>query len=175
MTRKKILKKSNLVHIGTFSQPLGLKGEIKIIMLTTSFDAFKSYKPYLKEGGKDIWSFSYLRQHKGKIIAKVENCESRSEVEKVKGTKIFTNKKNLPKTKKDQFYISEIINLKVKNLNDKILGKVIDINNFGAGDLINVENSEGKSFFIPMDKENVIDINLKKKIIIVNPIKGIID
>ena len=144
-------------------------------MLTSSFEAFKSYKPYLKEDGKNIWSFSYIKQQKGKIIGKIVNYKSRSEVEKIKGNKIYTNKKNLPKTKKNEFYISDMINLKVKNLNHKILGKVININNFGAGDLINVENSKGESFFIPMDKENVVNIDLKKKCIIVNPIKGILD
>ena len=46
------MKNKNLVHIGTFSNPLGLKGEIKIIMHTLNLDSFTSLSPYLKEDGK---------------------------------------------------------------------------------------------------------------------------
>ena len=75
----------------------------------------------------------------------------------------------------NQFYVSDLIDCKVQTKNNKFLGTIINIDNFGAGDLINIKKSNGKTFYIPMNEENVIDINIKKRIIIVSPIKGIVD
>ena len=77
--------------------------------------------------------------------------------------------------KKKSISLSNLINFKIINLNKTTLGTVISIDNFGAGDLINVKTNNKKSFYIPMNKENVKEIDSEKKIVIVNPIKGIID
>jgi len=169
------VQNKQLVHIGTFGQPLGLKGEIKIIMHTSDFKSFKSFCPYLNEAGKKIWFFDYLGIKNNKIVGKLKNCSDRNCAEELSGNKIFTNKKNLPKIEKNQFYVSDLIDCKVQTKNNKFLGTIINIDNFGAGDLINIKKSNGKTFYIPMNEENVIDINIKKRIIIVSPIKGIVD
>jgi len=55
------------------------------------------------------------------------------------------------------------------------LGKIKDIKNFGAGDLFEIKNSEKNNFYIPMNDDNVVKIDIKKKQIIVNPITGLLD
>ena len=169
------MKNINLVHIGTFGNPLGLKGEIKINMHTLNLDSFNSLSPYLKEDGKTYWIFSKLNLRSNKFIGKLEGCDSRNCVENLKGKKIYTSRKNLPKTKKNQFYVSDLIGCKIKTLNNKLLGNIVNIDNFGAGDLINVQKQKGKSFYIPMNNENIVKIDIKKKIVQVKPIKGILD
>ena len=59
--------------------------------------------------------------------------------------------------------------------NRKVLGHINRIDNFGAGDLISVKPLKGKDFYVPMDEDNVISINLKKHIIVINPMKGILE
>ena len=49
-----------------------------------------------------------------------------------------------------------------------------NIKNFGADDLIEVEQKYKKSFFLPLNGENIKKIDLNNKIIIADPIKGII-
>ena len=56
-----------------------------------------------------------------------------------------------------------------------ILGVVENIKNFGAGDLIEVKNIPKKNFYIPMNSENVISIDINSKNIVVDPIKGWLD
>ena len=169
------MKTKQLVHIGTFGQPLGLKGEVKIIIHTSSIDSFKSLSPYTANDGKNIWNFDHLIMNNGKLVGKLQNCNTRNCAEHLYGKKIFTHKDNLPKTKKNQFYVSDLINCKAKTLNNKVLGKVINIDNFGAGDLINIQQPNGKNFYIPMNKENVVKIDIKNRLLIVNPITGILN
>ena len=52
---------------------------------------------------------------------------------------------------------------------------MLRIDNFGAGDLIYLKKNNAKSYYIPMNSENIVKIDDDKKIIIVNPIKGMID
>ena len=144
-------------------------------MHTSNFNLFKSFDHYLDENGNNVWDFDYLNFNKNRIIGKLKKCFDRNCVEKLKGKKIFTNKINLPKTKKNQFYVNDLINCKVLNSNNELLGKIINIDNFGAGDLINIKNKIGKSFYIPMNDENITKVDIKKKIIIVNPLKGMLE
>ena len=168
-------KKKQLIHIGTFGKPLGLKGEVKINMYTSDYESFKSLNPYIAVDGRTIWNFHYLKISRGKLIGRLQECISRNCAEKLNGKKIFTNKINLTKIKKNQFYVFDLINCEVKTTNDKLLGKISNIDNFGAGDLINIKQSNGINFFIPINKENVVKVNIKKKLVTVNPIKGILD
>tara|TARA_B000000460_G_scaffold121879_1_gene85780 strand:+ start:105 stop:614 length:510 start_codon:yes stop_codon:yes gene_type:complete len=169
------VKKKQLVHIGSFGRPLGLKGEVKIIVNTFEFNTIKSMSSYLINERGSIWNFQYLKIRKDKLIGKFQECNSRNCVEKLTGKKIFIDKSNLPKIKKNQFYVIDLINSKVKTINNKLLGNIINIDNFGAGDLINIKKTNNKSFYIPMNEENIVKVDIKKKLVIVNPIKGILD
>ena len=169
------MKKKQLVHIGSFGRPLGLKGEVKIIVNTFEFNTIKSMSSYLINERGLILNFQYLKIRKDKLIGKFQECNSRNCVEKLTGKKIFIDKRNLPKIKKNQFYVIDLINSKVKTINNELLGNIINIDNFGAGDLINIKKTNNKSFYIPMNEENIVKVDIKKKLVIVNPIKGILD
>ena len=169
------MKKKELIHVGTFGKPLGLSGEIKIIHHTTDLQIFDFLKNYMQNEEEDILNFSYLRIVRNKLIGKLSNCNNRNCSEQLKNKKILVNKKNLPKTKKNQYYIFDLINFKVITSKDKLLGTVISIVNFGASDLINVKTDNRNNFYIPINEENIKKIDVKKKIIVANPIKGLIN
>tara|TARA_Y100000590_G_C15462420_1_gene916988 strand:- start:340 stop:852 length:513 start_codon:yes stop_codon:yes gene_type:complete len=170
------VKKKELIHIGTFSKARGIKGEINIIMYASDFVSFKSFSPFfLDNKGSNVCDFKSLKYNKGKILAKISECNSRNEAEKLSGKKIFIYKSKLPKTIKNQFYIFDLVNCEVKTIENKLLGIVVEVNNFGASDLLNIKKLNNKKFYIPLNKENVVKVDIKKKLIIVNPIKGIIN
>ena len=81
----------------------------------------------------------------------------------------------MPKTKKNQFYIFDLINCAVKTSKNNLLGNIINIDNFGAGDLIEIGKINNKSFYIPMNEDNIVKVDIKKKLVIVDPIKGILN
>jgi 16S rRNA processing protein RimM len=168
------LSKSNLVHIGTFGAVIGLKGEIKINLLTSNIDAFKSFGCFFNFERSVEWKFDSVVMRQNKCIAKPSHCKSRSDAEELKNQKIYTLKENFPSTKDNEYYVSELINCKIKHKNGKDLGEVMDVNNFGAGDLLELIYNN-KKIYIPMNKENIVSVDIDKKMIIVDPIKGIID
>ena len=122
-----------------------------------------------------LWNFQYLKINKNKLTGKLKKCNSINYAEKLNSKKIFIDKNNLPKTNKNQFYVFDLINCKVKTINNNLLGNIINIDNFGAGDLIKIKKTNNKSFYIPMNDENIVKVDIKKKLVIVNPIEGILD
>ena len=52
---------------------------------------------------------------------------------------------------------------------------VTDLKNFGAGDLLEIYDEKEKNFFIPMDKNNIVSVDIVNKIIITDPLLGLID
>ncbi len=68
---------------------------------------------------------------------------------------------------------SDLIGCDIIHKNGNSLGNVISVDNFGAGDLLEIIY-KNKKIYIPLD-DNVLSVDLEKKIILVDPIKGIID
>ena len=169
------MNKKNIVHIGTFGQPQGLKGEIKIIMFISSFESFKKLQLYLKEDGKTEWHFVKFRHVGNKLIAMLEDCQDRDSALALKGKKIYSSRKNFPKTKSYEYYVIDLIGCKVKNIENQNLGVVVNIQNFGASDLMEVKNNFQKIFYIPMNDGNVVNVDTRKKMIIVNPMAGVLE
>ena len=169
------MNKKNIVHIGNFGQPKGLKGEIRIIMFISSFESFKMLQQYLKEDGETEWDFIKLRYVGNKLIAMLKHCQNRDAALTLKGKKIYSLQKNFPKTKNNEYYVIDLIGCEVKNIENKNLGIVVDIQNFGASDLMEVENNYQKKFYIPMDNVNIVSVDIQEQKIIANPMLGLLE
>ena len=169
------MRNKKLIHVATLGQPQGLKGEIKINIHTSSFESFKNLNQFFMEDGISKLIFKSFRVIGKKNTLFIKGCENRDTAETYRGKKIFTLRENLPKINNDEYYVADLIGCKVINTKKKILGKIVDIKNFGAGDLMEVCKENNINFFIPMNKDNLINIDLQKMIIIVNPILGLLD
>ena len=168
------MKNKKLIHVATFGQPQGLRGEIKINIHTTSFESFKSINQFFMEDGISKIIFSSFRTFGKKNISFISGCEDRNTAAKYKGKRIFTLRENLPNINNGEYYLTDLIGCTVINIEKKDLGKIIDIKNFGAGDLMEI-SKDNKFFFIPMNNDNLVNIDLKKMVIIVDPVLGLLD
>ena len=168
------MNKLNFVHVGTFGAAIGLRGEIKINLLTSTFDVFRSLDEYYNFDQSIKWSFDSVVIRQQKCVALPSHCKNRNDAEELKNQKIFSFKENFPSIKSNEYFVSDLISCEIRNKNGIHLGNVISVDNFGAGDLLETIYKD-KKFFIPLNDDNVLFINLEKKIIIVNPIKGIVD
>ena len=168
------MNKSNFVHVGTFGAAIGLKGEIKLNLLTSSIDVFKSLGEYYNFDQSIKWSFKSIVMRQEKCVAHPSHCINRNDAEELKNQKIFSFKENFSSTNPKEYFVSDLINCEIIHQNGTSYGRVESVDNFGAGDLLEVIYKE-KKFYIPLNDDNVLSVNIEKKIIFVNPIKGIID
>ena len=77
-------------------------------------------------------------------------------------------------TKKGEYFIRDLITCKIYMIDGTKIGNVVSVDNFGAGDLLETK-IKNKTIYIPMNKDNLVSVDLDKQKIIVNPIKGILD
>ena len=162
------------ILVGQFSSPIGLRGEIKVNFMTSTFEIFKKLNIYFNYDETVKWNFKTISFKGNKCVVHPEKCNSRDEAIKLKGKKIYSYKKNLPSTKNNEFYISDLIgsNLVLKDKSN--IGKVLDVRNFGAGELLEVEYKK-KIILIPFNSTNIISVDIHKKEIITDPISGMLE
>ena len=169
------MKNKKLIHVATFGQPQGLQGEIKINIHTSNLESFKGLNQFFIEDEISVIIFKSFRIVGKKNITTIEGCFNRNEAEKYKGKKVFTLRESLPDIDKNEYYVLDLIGCKVVDRKSIDLGNVVDIQNFGAGDLMEIKKDSNKNFFIPMNNDNLVNVDLKKMIIVVDPILGILD
>tara|TARA_B110000438_G_C15307113_1_gene433745 strand:- start:8 stop:517 length:510 start_codon:yes stop_codon:yes gene_type:complete len=169
------MKKEKLIHVGSFGQPHGLKGEVKINFLTVTSNSFIKLKEYFMDNETNKWNFKYFRNSNKKLIGLLEDYYDRDASLSLKGKKIYSLRDNSQKTKNNQYYIIDLVDCVVKNKKNENLGIIIDVRNFGASDLMEIKNQYKKTFYIPFDTNNLINVDIDKKIIIVNPQDGLLD
>ena len=160
--------------VGEFGSPVGLNGEIKVIMMTSTFEVFKNLKHYTNFNETIKWKFSKINFRSSKCVVRLENYSSLEDVLKLKGQKIYSYKKYFPKIRENEYYVGDLIGCKFLIKKKNNVGKVIDIKNYGAGDMFEIKLNN-KNYLIPFNKENIISIDLKNKEITSNPIPGILD
>ena len=111
-------------------------------------------------------------------MIKLQGITTRDHAEQLKKYKILVKTDKLPKLKKEEFHLLELVNLEVKTLeNDelKLIGKVINLEN-EKNNLLVIELFENqKKVLVPFVNEIVPLVDIKKKFIIINPPKGLLD
>ena len=169
------MKKKELILVGVFSQPLGLKGEIKINIYTSSFESFKKIGKFFLEDDKSEINFKSLRNSGGKNYGFIKGFNDRSDVEKLKGKKIFAFRENFSKIKENEYYAIDLLKCTVIDMKKTVIGIVYNVKNFGAGDLLEIVDKSKKISYIPVNDDNIVDIDINNKKIIINPILGLLD
>ncbi len=164
----------SIIEIGKITGAVGIKGYLKVNIYLTKVNLISKLGPVLLENKSQVVKINFIREQKGKAIISMQNVDNRNKAELLKDKKLFIFSSKLPKLKKNEYYLRDLLNLSVVNTDGKKIGIVKQIKNFGSCDLMEVYTNNNKYFFLPINKENVKKIDLNNKKIIVEPIKGII-
>ncbi len=138
----------------------GLKGEVKLKIFTENPEALKSYGALTAGDGRQF-EVSSLRAVKGdEALAQLKGFSERNAAESLNGQYLYVPRSALPEPDEEEFYQADLIGLRAEDECGKVLGKIIAIQNFGAGDLIEIADEKGTSQFVPFTRETVPVIDL---------------
>ena len=166
---------SSKIQIGVIVGASGIKGLLKVKIFLVDPKIIKKLGTIMLNSSIKKYKIDFIRKQKNLAIVKLDGIEDRNKVELLINKKIYIDIKQLPILKKNEFYSYQLIGLRVERKNKKKLGIVKNINNFGSDDLIEIETINKKTIFLPMNKENVLEIDINNKRIIVEPIKGLLN
>lgn len=166
--------KEDLILVGAFAGPVGLKGEVRLASFTADRAAIASYGPLLAEDGRQFEVLSLRPNSKG-FAARVKGIDTREAAEKLARVALYLPRAALPPTEDENFYVADLVGLEALNPNSETLGSVVAVQNFGAGDLLELRLTEGRTIFVPFTNECVPGVHLKDKQIIVAVPKELLD
>ena len=125
----------------------GVKGELKLKLFTDSADSLRSHKT-LTVGGAERRLLE-VRDGGKTAIARLEGVSSREAAEALRGQLIEVERSALPPLEEGEYYHADIIGLPCEDQAGAPLGKVVAVENFGAGDLLKIEGSDGRRLLVP--------------------------
>jgi 16S rRNA processing protein RimM len=164
---------SELVLLGRVSGAHGLKGEVKIAAFTAEPEDIAAYGPLKTSDGAQIFEIASLRSAGGgAVIARLRGVLDRNAAEKLKGTELYVARASLPPAGVEEYYHSDLIGLTALSPDGKTLGEVIAIQNFGAGDLLELRPPKGgQTELIPFESAHVPHVDLEaRRVIIASPV-----
>ena len=131
---------ANLILLGHITGAHGIRGAVKIKSFTSDPKDIASYGPLQASGGRAI-EILRLKPAKDEFIADLKDVKDRNAAEALSGTDLFIAREKLPPLKPGEFYLNDLIGKDVVGDGTR-LGKVASIENYGAGDLMELDNGE---------------------------------
>ncbi len=163
------------ICLGEIAAAHGIRGAVKVrffgedpMLLETSGPLFTS------EQGPESLKMTIDGRQKDVLLVKIEGVTDRNRAETLRGTKLWIARERLPALKNDrQYYQADLIGLSVLDGNGDSLGKLIAVENFGAGDLLEIKPDDAPSFYLPFTRENVPHVDVAGGSVTVNIPEGL--
>ncbi len=178
-----MINKNEWLVVGLITSCHGINGQLKVKSLSDFEERF--LKPGIRwlqkenEPPSKIELTSGFKQPgKETFIIKLQDINNRNQAERLKKFKILVQTNNLPKLKKEEFHLLELINLEVKTVENeelKIIGKVINLENEKNNLLVVELFKNKKKVLIPFVKEIVPLVDIKNNFLIINPPNGLLE
>ena len=161
------------VYIGKIVNTHGLKGEVRLLSnFKYKSRVFIPSTTIFIGKNKVSETITTYRKHKQFDMICLKGYNDINEVLKYKGERVYVTRDTL-NLKEDEYLDADLIGLDVL-VDDKVIGKVNKVDKYPSSDIILVKG-QTKNYMIPYVKDFIKEINLTKKVIIINNIKGLIE
>ncbi|WP_309089274.1 ribosome maturation factor RimM [Phenylobacterium sp.] len=159
----------SLILVGRVAGAFGVRGEVRITSFTADPSALLDYRDMKREDGQPALTLLSGRPAKGGLVVRAREVETREQAEALRGLKLFVPRDVLPEPEEDEFYVTDLIGLSVVTADGEPLGRIKNVQDFGAGDLLEVEPPQGASWYLPFTREAVPEVKLAEGIVIAVP------
>jgi 16S rRNA processing protein RimM len=133
----------------------GVTGEVRLKLFGEGVETLKSYKSF-DAAGRTL-NLKSVRSGPNGAVARFAEIADRSAAEALRGTELTVPRSALPPLEQGEYYHADLIGLPCFSTEGEGLGNVVAVENFGAGDIIEVERPTGKRFMAPMHAVTITD------------------
>jgi 16S rRNA processing protein RimM len=161
------------ICLGQIGAPHGVRGEVRLRSFTANPDAITDYGPLETEDGSVV-QIESLRPAKDHFVARLAGISDRDAAERLTNAKLYVLRARLPAPESaDEFYHADLIGLAAVDRDGSGIGTVIAVHNFGAGDLLEVQPSNGgKTELVPFDARHVPIVDVAAGQVVIDPPQG---
>ena len=153
----------------------GLKGEVKAKTFTASPDALPRYGKLHARDGRTFTITAFRPSKQGEAVIAFAEVKDRNTAESLKSTELFVSRDALPEPDEDEFYHADLVGLEARDSEGRVIGKVVAVHNFGAGDLLEVAREGAASVMVPFTEAVVPVVDLASGKLVIEPPDGLFD
>lgn len=165
-----------MLQVGVISSTHGIRGEVKVFPTTDDVNRFKKLKEVHLDTGKEMIllhpeSVKFFKQF---VILKFKEFNSINDVEAYKGKSLLVDRENAVRLRKGEFFIADLIGLKVVTEDGNSFGVMTDVMQTGANDVYVVKCDTGEEVLLPAIKECIKEIDIENGQITVHIMDGLL-
>ena len=126
----------------------GISGEVRLKLFAESLDSLQRHSQV--QVGDRALSLVSVKPGGGGAIARFAEIADRTAAEALRGRTLSVPRSELPPLDEGEYYHADLIGLPCVGASGRALGKAVLIENFGAGDLVEIERPDGTRFMVPV-------------------------
>jgi 16S rRNA processing protein RimM len=157
------------ILVGAIAGAHGVRGEVRIKSFTANPRAIGRYGPVEDETGARSFKLTVRGETKGLMIARLDGVADRNQAEALKGLRLYVPRAKLPRPKRGEWYVADLIGLAAQDEGGTPLGRVKSVQNFGAGDVIELERADGTTEFLPFTRAVVPEVDIEGGKVVIAP------
>lgn len=167
----------DLLQVGIITSTHGVRGEVKVYPTTDDPRRFRRLKKVVLDTGKEKMNLEIegVKFFKQFVILKFKGLDNINDIEKYRQKSLYVTRKNAVRLQRDEYFIADLIGLKVQDEDGKELGTVKDVIETGANDVYEVEMADGKSLLLPAIKQCILNVDVENGTMQVHVLEGLLD
>ena len=158
------------ILVGAIAGAHGVRGEVKIKSFTADPKAIGRYGALSDEAGTRRFELTVTGSAKGSVVARIAGIGDRDRAEALKGMRLYVARDALPPPDgPEEFYVADLVGLAAVRPDGTPLGRVAAVDNYGAGDVVEIALAEGGSRVLPFTRQVVPVIDIAGGRLVVDP------
>lgn len=156
------------VLLGRIAAAHGIKGDVVVHSYAADPADIAAYGALSDATGSRSFKLKVRRVTEKGVICGVAGIADRTAAEQLRGVELFVARSQLPASAEDEFYYADLIGLTAVGPDGAVIGRVVDVANYGAGELLEIAlEGTRKTELVPFRDAFVPEVDLAGKRIVV--------
>lgn len=159
--------------VGKVVAPFGIRGEVKIRVLTDFPERFTERPLYVGDH-RVRFDVTGWRPHGANVaVLTLQGCSTRDDAEKLRSAMLYARIEDAARLPKGEYYVHQIVGLAAVTDDGRDVGSVVDVIPTGSNDVYAVQTPDAREILVPAIKEVVVKIDLKAGRLVIRPVEGL--
>ena len=166
-----------LLKVGIITSTHGVRGEVKVYPTTDDIKRFKKLKNVILDTGKEKLPLEIegVKFFKQMVILKFKGIDTLNDVEKFRQKELLVTRENAVKLQKDEYFIADLIGIRIIDEENKEIGVLEDVMLTGANDVYVINLFDGRELLLPAIKQCILNVNVEERYMQVHILDGLLE
>ena len=165
------------LQVGVITSTHGVRGEVKVFPTTDDPNRFKRLKEVILDTGKEelVLEIEGVKFFKQFVSLKFKGFDNINDIEKYRQKSLYVTRKNAVRLRRDEYFIADLIGLKVLDEQEEQIGILKDVMETGANDVYIIDMTDGRELLLPAIKQCILNVDVENGFIQVHILEGLLD